>query len=326
MHRACLKISKGAATRDFGCGPRGEGGISPQRPMTTEPTQPTDKRTAARRVFEQNIGWLRCSPVDDSQGIFSLVAPRYPTLCSKIALLGIFRTAFIVVLLGLFAGSQMRVEASEITPAGEQLATVLDSMHVTQLWLAGRQVDWRTGIPNGKVYTNAASHTHCSAFAASAAEKLGVYLLHPPEHSSVLLANAQQEWLCGKGTNQGWRPVESPIEAQRLANQGMLVVVTARNPDPARPGHIAIVRPSEKSDEMILAEGPDIIQAGATNYTRTTTKIGFKHHTGAFENHLLLYFYHPVTFSAMAVLSDPLIKPEKLSASAASASMADSSK
>jgi hypothetical protein len=174
-------------------------------------------------------------------------------------------------------------------------------MHVEQLWLAGRQVNWRTGEPTGKVYTNATSHTHCSAFAAAAAEKLGVYLLCPPAHSAVLLANAQQTWLCGSGTNQGWRAVATPIEAQQLANAGELVVVTCKNPDPNRPGHIAIVRPSVWSDAKILADGPEIIQAGGHNYTSTTTREGFKNHPGAFEKNQLLYFAHAVSLSKPAL-------------------------
>ena len=68
-------------------------------------------------------------------------------------------------------------------------------------------------IPKGKDWP-ALLATHCSAFAASEAEKLGIYLLHPPEHSATLLANAQQEWLFGAGTNQGWFLVQSPLEAQ----------------------------------------------------------------------------------------------------------------
>lgn len=206
------------------------------------------------------------------------------------------------LLLGIYAGSLILAGAGEIAPAGEKLAAVLDSMHVEQLWLAGRQVDWRSGEPNGKVYTNSLSHTHCSAFAAAAAEKLGIYLLHPPEHSAVLLANAQQTWLCGNGTNQGWLPVKSPIEAQELANKGEFVVVTCKNPDPSRPGHIAIVRPSTKTDAAILKDGPDIIQAGAHNYTRTTTKEGFQNHPGAFEHNQLLYFVHAIPAAGLASL------------------------
>ena len=63
--RACLKIPRGAAAKDFGCGQGGEGGASPQRAVMTEPTPPTAKRPAARRVFEQKAVWLRCSSIED---------------------------------------------------------------------------------------------------------------------------------------------------------------------------------------------------------------------------------------------------------------------
>jgi len=199
------------------------------------------------------------------------------------------------VILTAWLGGLCTVTASEITPSGQKLGEVLDSMHVDRLWLSGRQVDWRTGEPRGKVYTIATSHTHCSAFAAAAAEQLGVYLLHPPEHSSVLLANAQQAWLQGDGASHGWHPVTSPVKAQQLANEGQLVVVTCKNPNESLPGHIAIVRPSARSDAEILAEGPEIIQAGAHNYLSTTVKQGFKNHPGAFENNQLLYFSHAIS-------------------------------
>ena len=205
------------------------------------------------------------------------------------------------LLLFLWASTPAAARASEITPDGQRLAQVLDSMHVEQLWLSGRQVNWRTGEPNGKIYTNATSHTHCSAFAAAASEKLGVYLLRPPEHSSVLLANAQQGWLSAEGTNQGWYAISSPLKAQQLANQGQLVVVTCKNPDPDLPGHIAIIRPSTKSDDQIRREGPQIIQAGAQNFSSTTVKEGFKHHPGVFEKNQVLYFAHDLSWPAASV-------------------------
>src|SRR6185295_10055462 len=66
--RACLKIAWSPAARDFGCGQGGEGGASPQRAVTTEPTLATDKRPAARRVFGEKAAWLRCSSVTDRCG------------------------------------------------------------------------------------------------------------------------------------------------------------------------------------------------------------------------------------------------------------------
>jgi len=214
------------------------------------------------------------------------------------------------VILTTWMGGLWSATAAEITPSGQRLGEVLDSMHVDRLWLAGRSVDWRTGEPKGKAYTNATSHTHCSAFVAAAAERLGVYLLHPPEHSSVLLANAQQEWLRAEGANHDWHPVASPSQAQQLANEGQLVVVTCKNPNESLPGHIAIVRPSVRSEAEILAEGPEIIQAGAHNYVSTTSKQGFKHHPGAFENNQLLYFSHAISPAKFAQGQTAATPPE----------------
>jgi hypothetical protein len=217
---------------------------------------------------------------------------RNPTMISKRLISTIYLA---VALAGWWPAT-----AGEITTSGRQLAEVLDSMHVERLWLAGGSVDWRTGEPKGNPYTNSTTHTHCSAFAAAAAERLGVYLLHPPEHSSVLLANAQQDWLRTNGVSQGWYAVASPIKAQQLANEGRLVVVTCKNPREGLPGHVAIVRPSVRSEAEILAEGPAIIQAGARNYVSTTCKEGFKHHPGAFENNQLLYFAHAIPSAIFA--------------------------
>ena len=97
--RACLKIARGAAARDFGCGQGGEVraglaiGASPQRAVSVEPTPPTGTRPAARRVFEPRAVWLRCSSVTGRWQPCSFVAPRHPALCSKTAPLGIFRQA-----------------------------------------------------------------------------------------------------------------------------------------------------------------------------------------------------------------------------------------
>jgi len=89
--RACLKIARGAAARDFGCGPGGEVGASPQRAVTTEPTLAQAKRPAARRVIAPQVVRLRGSSVTDPPVVFSFVTPRHPTFCPKTAPRGIFR-------------------------------------------------------------------------------------------------------------------------------------------------------------------------------------------------------------------------------------------
>ena len=91
--RACFKTTRSAAARDFGCGQGGEAGASPQRAVTAEPTPATDKRTAARRVFAEKAIWLRCSSVEDPQGIFSLVSPRHTSFSAKTAPLVVLKQA-----------------------------------------------------------------------------------------------------------------------------------------------------------------------------------------------------------------------------------------
>jgi hypothetical protein len=178
-----------------------------------------------------------------------------------------------------------------ITPAGERLADTFDNMNVESLWLAGEHVNWETGEPDKSAdYEGPGNHSHCSAFAAAAAMRLGVYLLRPPEHEQLLLANAQADWLASEaGAQGGWRSVADMREAQRLANQGYLVLALYRNPNPHVPGHIAIVRPSEKSAAALEVNGPEMIQAGERNYTKISARVGFEHHPGAWPNGIRYY-------------------------------------
>src|SRR5262249_23763052 len=59
----CLRIMKGAAARDFGCGQGGKARTSPQRAVMAEPTLATDKSPAARRVFAEKAVWLAQSKI-----------------------------------------------------------------------------------------------------------------------------------------------------------------------------------------------------------------------------------------------------------------------
>lgn len=180
-----------------------------------------------------------------------------------------------------------------ITPAGVALAHDLDAMDVETKWPAGVHVDWETGVPDGKPIHGEGKHTHCSAFVASAAKHLGIYILRPPEHSAKLLANAQSEWLSSEdGEAQGWRPLPNAAEAQAAANRGELVVASYRSHNEDKPGHIAIVRPSTKSADLLAAEGPDVIQAGRINSTRIAVRDGFAGHPAAWNKSEIKYFAH----------------------------------
>jgi hypothetical protein len=168
-----------------------------------------------------------------------------------------------------------------ITPQGARLAALLDGTGVDHLWLAGGRVDWETGVSHG-AWGDGRAHTHCSAFVASVAKRLGVYVLRPPDHSAVLLANAQMGWL-GSATAAaaGWRPVPDVSAVQARANEGDLVLATFENPDPDKPGHIAIVRPSDIDAATLQDEGPFVTQAGGHNALSTPLARGFRNHRGA---------------------------------------------
>jgi hypothetical protein len=194
----------------------------------------------------------------------------------------------------LFALASIRGLAEEITPAGHKLTKKLDAMDVEHLWLPGVPVNWKTGEPSGKAPTGNGKHTHCSAFAAEACRGLGIYLLRPPEHSQELLANAQYDWLFGSGKTEGWFQVKDPYQAQHDANQGYLVVAVYKEKDPKRPGHIAIIRPSTKSQQQIGTEGPQVTQAGGHNARSTSLQKGFSNHPDAWGKQKVRYFAHKV--------------------------------
>ena len=178
-----------------------------------------------------------------------------------------------------------------ITSAGERIAATLDGMNVDSLWLAQEHVNWETGEPDrGREDEGPGHHTHCSAFAAAAAKRFGVYLLRPPEHGQEQLANAQFEWLSTPTAQKfGWQRVSDMHDAQRLSNHGNLVLVTFQNSDKNLPWHIAIVRPSEKSLQDLQRDGPQIIQAGIHNHASTVVRIGFLNHPGAWPDGVRYY-------------------------------------
>jgi hypothetical protein len=187
-----------------------------------------------------------------------------------------------------------------ITPQGRQLERFLDGSGVDHLWLAGWHIDWGTGAADRQEPGGREAKTHCSAFVAAMAERLGIYVLRPSEHSQELLANAQMRWLRDHGAEHGWRVLDSHVAAQATANHGELVLEAFENPDPHEPGHIAIVRPSDKTLSEIDRDGPQETQAGEQNARSITTVSGFSHHRGAWHpagSGTLRYYAHRVGWS-----------------------------
>lgn len=187
-----------------------------------------------------------------------------------------------------------------ISPAGERLVHFLDDGDVMHRWLAGWHIDWRTGEKDRSESGGPAAKTHCSAFVAAMTERLGIYVLRPPQHRQELLANAQMRWLRDHGAEHGWRALGSYVEAQSAANDGKLVLEAFENPDRHKPGHIAIVRPTEKTRAELDRDGPQETQAGERNAISTTTAAGFRHHRGAWMpmgTGALRYYAHTVDWA-----------------------------
>jgi hypothetical protein len=192
-----------------------------------------------------------------------------------------------------FAGVAYAAD-NAVTPQAQQIFRELDAMGVETKWIAGEHIYWESGLPTGVPETSPGKHTHCSAFVASAAKKLGVYILRPPEHGQKLLANAQNEWLAEQGPAHGWHKLADANEAQAAANRGMLVAASFHNHHDDRPGHIAIVRPGDKTPAQIATEGPDVMQAGAVNATSISTKAAFAGHPAAWRDNEIEYYAHEV--------------------------------
>ena len=113
--------------------------------------------------------------------------------------------------------------------------------------------------------------TYCNVFAKASADKAGAPFIQG-------LANTQHDWLAGqKGRDAGWKEVTC-LESQMLSGRGWFVLAAWKNSDPnfqGGHGHIAWVRPSTKDVVVILVNGPDISQAGYTNYKKTDVATGF---------------------------------------------------
>jgi len=165
--------------------------------------------------------------------------------------------------------------------AGDSLKAFYLSLDVENRWIAGNHVKWQTGEAD-KPDATSGNHTHCSAFVAAACKKLNLYVLRPPEHKQVLLANAQYDWLSGAdASSDGWKPVEGKNvfeAAQVFANNGSVVIAVCKNPDDSKPGHAALVMPAEITRPELERDGPFVIMAGTHNHNKLSLRAGFKSH------------------------------------------------
>jgi hypothetical protein len=210
---------------------------------------------------------------------------------------------------GNFSISALRAASSwaEVTPAtnaataysqAAMLTAFLDSLQVVNYWIEGFSVNWLTGATNGdSINMTEGTATHCSAFVGAVTDLLGIYILRQPQASDILLANNQANWLA---TNtDDWYPVDNMVDAQHMVNTGALAVASWLNPDPSQPGHIAVLRPSNRTDASIDTLGPEECQSGDNNYADTNISTGFAT-PGQFPSEIK-YYYHAVTYPVSPV-------------------------
>lgn len=192
-----------------------------------------------------------------------------------------------------------------LAPKAEKLLAILDASDVENLWQPGHLVDWKSGVSEGMA--RSASDTHCSAFAAAMGLRAGVYLLRPPQHRTRLLATAQTLWMDTQAARDlGWWRVSDAAQAQALANSGRFVVASFPSPDPYKPGHIAIVRPTPgRTLAAIRKYGVRMTQAGGHNRLQTTERFGFGNHKGAFPDKIE-FFAHDLPDSILGI-GDPKV-------------------
>ena len=191
---------------------------------------------------------------------------------------------------------------SYVPAGGPRLAEFLDGLPIVQRWRAGHPVVWQTGQQDGPEQESLAHHTHCSAFAAAVGLWLDVYLLRPPHHGQIQLANAQTSWLDGDTSfggpaaeAAGWTKLGVSFgpgvlaASVRAANEGRLVLACYAA-SPPTPGHVAIVRPDD-GDASVSSAGPTVMMAGVENFERVAMRDAFANHPGAWPGNIALFVH-----------------------------------
>lgn len=88
--------------------------------------------------------------------------------------------------------------------------------------------------------------------------------------------NMLYKWFQYYSNQFGWEPCKNTTEAQRMSNQGDLVIMIAAAKDPKKLGHISVVVPETESHKSIGARGiviyPLQSQAGDRNCSRFSDK------------------------------------------------------
>jgi hypothetical protein len=201
-------------------------------------------------------------------------------------------TTLVFIMIAFAAKAQHKFPIDE---NGSRLKDFYLSLNVENLWIAGHHINWQTGEQDNPNAEHGI-HTHCSAFVAAACKKINIYILRPPEHGQLLLANAQFDWLpTQEAKDDGWKLITERnvyAAAQRFANSGYVVIAIYKNPNPKIPGHVALVMPDELSGQKLEESGPALIMAGTHNHNHVSLKAGFKSHISSWPETEILFYYN----------------------------------
>jgi hypothetical protein len=188
----------------------------------------------------------------------------------------------------LTAGTARAESIGRVTPQARKMVRLLDSMGVTSRWQPHVHVDWTTGLPAGD-QSQFYRGTHCTAFVDAVAMKLRVDTGAPADRLTNPSANRQEAFLRSGGG--GWRSLPDGLAAQAAANQGEFVVAVLQD----KPvGHAAVVRPANKSEAQVLAEGPQVTQAGGHNWASAPAAVGFSFHRSGLAR--VEYYAHAINW------------------------------
>ncbi|MEG4916366.1 hypothetical protein [Microcoleus sp. B7-D4] len=108
--------------------------------------------------------------------------------------------------------------------------------------------------------------TFCNIFATDVMRALRAPLPHWTNTGRELDANGMNDWL--NNSANGWKKL-TPQDATKAASQGIPTVASWKNVGGI--GHIAVVRPEAGP----TPDNPQIAQAGARNWVKTTVSVGF---------------------------------------------------
>jgi len=204
------------------------------------------------------------------------------------------RGVFAIGVIWIFCFSSPAL-SQEITEKGTRLLLFYNHLDVEHHWLKGNTIDWESGVRTEPASSGTDNYGYAAEFVAAVCKKLKIRFPGPDEcREGDLLINEQYNWIKEKGKKNKWEGNRRDVEAQRLANEGNLVIAIFPGKTPGQPGHIALVRPANLTQEMIEDEGVQLIQAGTKNYTSTSAKEGFREFPSAFTDLMIQFFSHKI--------------------------------